>query len=122
MLSEVGLSAEEIKALARTFASSGLGGWEDIEWLADRFWAPDFDPPRAHHLLMAVGNFKRQGGTVIHTPERLRDLDAQPTAARSSACVVFGVELAREAPASWRRLTTDGQIRGLGVATATTLL
>ncbi len=45
--------------------------WRNILWVAEQFWeaqAATDDVRRLeswHHLVMAVGNFKRQGGTQI---------------------------------------------------------
>ena len=77
---------------------------------------------------MAVGNFKRQGGTQICLLEAVpKDhvwpaQESIPRACRVQT-LTGQIELIRDDPDSWKQLTTDKKaIQGLQVATATTLL
>jgi hypothetical protein len=59
----LGVPAERIRALGETLDDGGL--WDDILWLALLARAATDGGERRmrwHHLVMAVGNFKRQGG------------------------------------------------------------
>jgi hypothetical protein len=59
----LGVPAERVRALGETWDDGGL--WDDILWLALLARAATDDSERRmrwHHLVMAVGNFKRQGG------------------------------------------------------------
>lgn len=100
--------------------------WDDLSdammSLGRHFWAmvdegPDQTELIWHHLVMAVGNFKRQ------TPIRglrlsLPPTDAQPRASFTPPNLSFS--LADEDPESWQRL--ERSVRGFGVPTASTLL
>jgi hypothetical protein len=116
--------------VSRLTENWGLAGhwrqaWSDIAVLAQRFLECDATDrvPMArawHHLLMAVGNFKRQAGLIVPGP-----LTALGGASHCPDQVLIPdnageqVTLACEDPTTWHRLT---EIPGLGVPTATTLL
>ncbi|MDQ6726506.1 MAG: hypothetical protein M3066_10135 [Actinomycetota bacterium] len=93
--------------------------WTDCEQLAARFWSFSDGPDREtawHHLLLSVGNFKRQ--TPIrrtHLPASLREVPA----ARASFDLPDGRRIERDNPNSWPALCSTS---GVGAATATTLL
>jgi hypothetical protein len=99
--------------------------WEDIEYLADRFLAGAEELSPAvdsawHHLLLAVGNFKRQAPitpTITLTPTAWA---ARPDRLNGFFIPGSGSWVQQEEPETWPHLT-DG-IKGLGVPTATTLL
>jgi hypothetical protein len=98
----------------------------DIQILADRFLRCDpADVSTAtlawHHLLMAIGNFKRRGGFIVAQP--LVEALGQP-ADRPSEIIIPGLRgndavVVCHKPSTWPRLN---KIRGLGVPTATTVL
>ncbi len=114
-----GLTVERIDALASRWFDTGL--WADIGHLADLFVTADRHDAdqRWHHLVLAVGNFKRQGGHRL-VPHQLHP-PASPLIARPDAIDVPGVgQVQRDDPESWRRL--GRQLPGAGIATTTTLL
>jgi hypothetical protein len=118
----VGLTVSQVDLLNDKFGSSGTQLWDDIECLADMFWESDCDRIRGHHLLMTVGNFKRQGGTVIYTRDPLCVPGSRQAASRDMTCSIEGAGLIRDDPESWRAFSGKSGIQGLGVATTTTLL
>src|SRR4051812_45535684 len=67
----LGIAGDRLQALAYKWPDHGL--WDDILWLASIACAPGSEAARAarwHHLLMAVGNFKRPTGRRLW-PTRL---------------------------------------------------
>jgi hypothetical protein len=116
------LDGGAIDRLSATWGDDGL--WRDIEHLAGRFWLAD-DRDRSiawHHLVMAVGNFKRQRGRRLrpYLGFQLAD-DGQPVPSSFSVpgtepvvAVVVGE------PETWEVLS--GALPGSAVATTTTLL
>lgn len=117
-----GLSARQARSLAERWNDDGL--WEDIAWLADRFWSAPHDDATVpwHHLVMAVGNFKRQRGRRLH-PAPLHDL-RQTKKKRRVRFVIPGVtphaEVHVDDPDTWALLSEA--LPGSGVATTTALL
>lgn len=98
----------------------------DIEWLAERFWSTVGDQRVVawHHLVLAVGNFKRQSGRRLR-PARLAHLSGPlRLEQRPSSFDVPGTEppttVAAEDSAGWRRLSKE--LPGAAEATTTTLL
>jgi len=78
----LGIPVERIRALGDAWSDGGL--WDDILWLADSAWtAPEDDERRMrwHHLVMAVGNFKRQNGRRLR-PARIAPAFVTAPAAR----------------------------------------
>lgn len=108
--------------------------WPNILWIAEQFWQAQADGDDArrletwHHLVMAVGNFKRQGGTQIRLLQAVaKGHDLPGPRIRPSRCTVQSlsglIELERDRAGSWKTLTADkNAIQGIQVATATTLL
>jgi hypothetical protein len=97
-----------------------LLAWRNIRILASRL--PDAhercDPETFHHLLLAVGNFKRQAGD-IHLPVELAGYVAE----RQPGWLVLPGDLGRldrDVPATWKRL--EERVPGLGIPTTTCLL
>jgi hypothetical protein len=89
--------------------------------LADRIWAASGDHARLiawHHVVLAVGNFKRQRGRRLR-PASLHALDDQSAAYRSDELFVPGFDGAERIivtdPESWRSLTS--MLPGAGVPT-----
>lgn len=114
------LTQRKIVDWAAAFGSDGEALWADTTSLASRFWAMSEDQDRQvawHHLVMSVGNFKRQ--TPIHIGECMATVPEVSAAPPEEVVVPGGSRLARDEAKSWRVLTA---VRGLGVATATTLL
>lgn len=118
----LGLSRESIAALAGTWSDGGL--WDDIVWLALLAWtAGDGQEHRMrwHHLVMAVGNFKRQGGRRLR-PDPVSPVSGLVAVTRADHFPVPGLErpLERDDLASWQLLNKS--LAGAGIATTTTLL
>lgn len=100
--------------------------WDDISkdmlWLGRHFWAtlvdrPDETPIVWHHLVLAVGNFKRQTpiqGIGIGRSE----IEATPQP--SFTAPGLDLTVSKEDPESWKGL--GDAVRGLGVPTTSTLL
>jgi hypothetical protein len=99
-----------------------LRAWRNIRVLASRVFdglgsQGRCDPETFHHLVLAVGNFKRQAGD-IHLPVELADLEAEQ---RREWLMLPGTlgRLDRDDVVSWQQLL---QIPGLGIPTASCLL
>src|SRR6266702_2069663 len=95
-------------------------------FLADRFWAAREEELRLicwHHLVLAVGNFKRQGGRRLRPPALPGQAD-QSQVHRTDELLVPGLDgagrLHVEDSKSWRMLS--GALSGAGVPTTTTIL
>lgn len=99
----------------------GLGPiWSDVSVLAERFWGTADSSDDAslswHHLLMAVGNFKRQ--SPIRPNARVGIHGTQGTPRDSIKIPVIG-PIRVDDVSSWQLLD---DIPGVGVSTATALL
>ena len=122
------MAAASIDTLSAQFLPAGDELWDDIRHLAGQFTAaaPGSNDWTVmwHHFLLAVGNFKRQGGTRLF-PAPLPQSTAPPTPGqvvvpgRGSGCEA-SLKLDVAAPATWQQLQTA--TAGLGTATTTTLL
>lgn len=90
--------------------------------LAGRVWAatPTDQPLAWHHLVLAVGNFKRQPGRRLHPSPLLTGSPPRTDPPTSLAVPGFDRALHRDETASWELLGNG--LRGAGVATTTTLL
>ena len=117
----LGVPAERIRALWETWDDGGL--WDDILWLALLARAATDDRERRmrwHHLVMAVGNFKRQGGRRLR-PSRISPADKFTYAARADH---FNgpddLTISRDDADSWQHL--EDSLAGAATATTTTLL
>ena len=121
------LADTQVSRLIRKWGSAGhwRQAWSDIEILAQRFLEcdPDDRVPTTwawHHLLMAVGNFKRSAGLIVPAPlGTLKLADSRPDEITIPGRTGEQATLACEEPAKWHRLTDTP---GLGVPTATTVL
>jgi hypothetical protein len=125
----VDLPAQSIGMLAASWGGSGNWAaiWKDIEYLAERVFevehahGPHGPEVRRqwHHLLLAVGNFKRQAGMI--EPATVASDEPSKRPSRPSELRLPGTcaRLDRDDPSTWPSLTA---IPGLGVPTATTLL
>jgi hypothetical protein len=74
---------------------------------------------RWHHLVMAVGNFKRQPGRRLK-PSRLSHIDQPARSPEKILRLPSGLVVTRDDESSWIRLSAV--LPGAGVATTTTLL
>ena len=117
----LGVPAERIRALGETWDDGGL--WDDILWLALLARAATDDRERRmrwHHLVMAVGNFKRQRGRRLR-PSRISPADKFTYAARADH---FNgpddLTISRDDADSWQHL--EDSLAGAATATTTTLL
>ncbi len=117
-ISPIGLTTEEVQALQLEQGDVTL--WEDVASVARAFWGSGSAPMAAHHLLMTVGNFKRQGGTIIRLK---RPVDhGQPGESRQD-CEIDGSVLRCNDEETWRAFCgAEGGVGGFGVATTSTLL
>lgn len=117
-----GLPRAAIEHLSKEWDDGGL--WEDVLWLTGRFVdAADVDKPIAwHHLLLAVGNFKREPGRRIR-PTRLAEVTEQRSEIPGPAKLQVpdgNLILERDSASSWRALAA--RTRGMGVSTASAVL
>lgn len=120
------LAGAQVTRLAASWVSAGhwRQAWPDIEILAQRFLEgnPDENGMATlawHHLLLAVGNFKRRGGLIV--PARLGNpgtVGTCPDEVAIPGATGKPVRFACEESATWPRLT---ETPGLGVPTATTV-
>jgi len=116
-----GLGDAAVRRLARSWDDGGL--WDDVRRLAERFIASqETDQLLAwDHLVLAVGNFKRQPGRRLRPPS-LSDVAPAVPAMPSYTVVMPGTDkpLDAEKISSWQLLMDS--LPGAAVATTTTLL
>lgn len=117
----LGVPVARIRSFGDTWSDGGL--WDDILLLAELVWtAPNDDERRLrwHHLVMAIGNFKRQSGRRLR-PARISPAQTTAPAARADRfCVPGGPEVIRDDAGSWKQL--EKSLRGAATATTTTIL
>jgi hypothetical protein len=118
-----GLEARVIRKLSETWSDDGL--WADVSWLADRFWVSEKDEQLVawHHLVMAVGNFKRQSGRRLKPPLLAARLEIHPRRLSEFFALPASeptVVIDADDPSSWGML--ENRLPGAAVATTTTLL
>jgi hypothetical protein len=117
------LTATAINRLAVCWDDGGL--WADVSWLARRFHNASEDDAIVwwHHLVLAVGNFKRQPGRRLR-PGRLADRPPPQRADLATAITVPRADpplhVARDELQSWQTLRR--RLPGAVAATTTTLL
>ena len=117
----LGVPAERIRVLGDAWSDGGL--WDDIGWLALLMWAAADDDERRmrwHHLVMTVGNFKRQGGRRLRPARISPARNGIPVGVQDQLCIPDGLLVARDEEASWGRLQRS--LHGAAVATTTSLL
>ncbi|MFV8165788.1 hypothetical protein ACNQVK_27430 [Mycobacterium sp. 134] len=115
-----GFTASRARRLATDWRDDGL--WDDAEWLGRQFWAastPDDRALRWHHLVLAVGNFKRPRTRWL-SPCRLQGIPGQQPRTAGSLETPTGVQVDRDDPASWESLRTS--LVGADVSTTASLL
>ena len=115
-----GLSNAVVQKLAGEWTDLGL--WRDVRWLAVEFMnAKESDKVlRWHHLVMAVGNFKRQGGRRLQPTCLAERSHTVETAAVLDVFEIPGTVPAVKVTESDRSTWTDLQTHLHGAATATT--
>jgi hypothetical protein len=117
----LGIPVERIRDLGESWSDGGL--WDDITWLAMLAWSAESDEERRmrwHHLVMAVGNFKRQGGRRLR-PARVSPVASTRFIARSHEFRgPDGLAISSEDPSTWKRL--ESGLKGAATATTTTIL
>lgn len=121
------LGREQVVELADRWRKRLNEAWADVEILAQEFlWCGESDGLNArrawHHLLMAVGNFKRSAGMItapFHLSKHVGNTHEQRPV-RCKIPVPMGIEtLSRDDALTWPNLTMT---KGLRAPTATTLL
>lgn len=115
-----GFTASRARILAAEWEDDGL--WDDAVWLGQHFWAAD-DPVdrvvRWHHLVLAVGNFKRPRARWLR-PDRLGGLPAHQATIAGFFETPAGLRVDRDDPASWEPLRAS--LVGADVSTTASLL
>ncbi len=114
-----GVTAERVGRWASRWTDTGL--WDEVLLLANRVWVASSSSDQAlawHHLLLAVGNFKRQGGRRIRPAIELPAL--APVEPMNTFVTPTGVLVDVDAVASWEALSDS--IPGVATPTCTTLL
>jgi hypothetical protein len=115
-----GLTPARANDLAISWNDGGI--WEDVLWLARRCWLVESEVPlslRWHHLVLAVGNFKRQGGRRLR-PSSISGNPLPPVSRSQLFTMPCGRKIHREEEDSWRVL--EARLPGAALATTTTLL
>lgn len=108
-----------LAASAATFPQEDVALWDEIQQLVGVASAQNFNSLSLRHILYAIGNFKRQGGTIL----RLQGLLPLPPVGRGQvpSSIAFGsVHLSASSPSTWRNL--ENAAPGLAVSTTTALL
>jgi hypothetical protein len=117
----LGVPAERIRALGETWDDGGL--WNDILWLALLARTATDDRERRmrwHHLVMAIGNFKRQRGRRLR-PSQISPADNLTyTANADHFNGPDDLTISRDDADSWQRL--EDSLAGAATATTTTIL
>lgn len=117
----LGVPAERIRALGDSWSDGGL--WDDILWLALQAWAASGGEQRRmrwHHLVMAVGNFKRQGGRRLRPARISPATDLTFDARLDQFQLPDGLVISRDHESTWQELETS--LSGAAAPTTTTLL
>lgn len=114
------LSRDQILRLGSTWDDGGT--WNDVRWLADQFWLSDDHTRRRcwHHLLLAVGNFKRQAGRLHLDPLAVAGTEQPQRGDVLHVPALASAELRKDDVDSWIAFGTNQ--KGAGVATTTTVL
>jgi hypothetical protein len=115
-----GLTASRARRLATGWEDDGL--WDDVAWLGEQFWAAGDAVDRAvrwHHVVLAVGNFKRPRARWL-LPCRLGGNPGQQPRVASSLETPGGLRIDRDDPASWESLRSS--LAGADVSTTASLL
>jgi hypothetical protein len=118
------LTSTAVNQLSSSWDDGGL--WDDVLFLADRFWDASEQESRLigwHHLVLAVGNFKRQTGRRLRPPALQGQADRSQVHREGEQTLVptlDGLTLRLDDSKSWRMLS--GTLPGAEVPTTTTIL
>lgn len=115
-----GFTALRAGKLAAEWEDDAL--WDDVAWLGEYFWAASDPVDRAvrwHHLVLAVGNFKRPRARWLR-PCRLEEIPGQQPRVAGSFETPAGLRVDRDDRASWESLRE--RLAGADVSTVTYLL
>ena len=115
-----GFTASRARKLATEWRDEGL--WDDAEWLGQQFWAASTPGERAlrwHHLVLAVGNFKRPRSRWL-SPCRLQGIPGRQPRPADSLETPTGARVDRDDRASWESLRVS--LAGADVSTTASLL
>jgi hypothetical protein len=115
-----GFTASRARKLAAAWDDEGL--WDDVAWLGEHFWAAGDPVNRAvrwHHLVLAVGNFKRPRARWL-VPCRLDGIPGQQPSVASFFETPAGLRVDRDDRASWESLRAG--LGGADVSTTAYLL
>jgi hypothetical protein len=115
-----GFTASRARRLAAEWDDDGL--WDDVVLLGKRFWAASDPVDRAvrwHHLVLAVGNFKRPRTRWL-VPARLDGLPRQQCSTTNSFDTPSGVRVSIDDRTSWEALRES--LVGADVSTVAHLL
>lgn len=115
-----GLTASRAGKLAAGWEDRAL--WDDVAWLGERFWT-SIDPVdravRWHHVVVAVGNFKRPRARWLR-PCGLSGIPGDAVEAAGFFETPAGLRVDRDDRASWEALRAS--LGGADVSTTTYLL
>jgi hypothetical protein len=115
-----GFTASRARKLATEWDDEGL--WADVASLGEQFWAASDAVDRAvrwHHVVLAVGNFKRPRARWL-SPGRLEKLPGQQPKVASSFETPAGLRVDRDDRLSWESLRSS--LAGADVSTTASLL
>ena len=115
-----GFTASRAKKLAAEWDDGGR--WDDVAWLGEHFWAATDPADRAvrwHHVVLAVGNFKRPRTRWL-CPCRLEGIPGQRPRVATSFETPAGLRVDRDDRASWECLRSS--LAGADVSTTAGLL
>jgi hypothetical protein len=115
-----GFNAPRGRKLAAGWDDGGL--WDDVAWLGEYFWAATDPADRAvrwHHVVLAVGNFKRPRARWL-CPCRLEGIGRQQPNVATSFETPAGLHVYRDDRASWESLRSS--LAGADVSTTVALL
>ncbi len=115
-----GFTASRARKLAAEWEDKEL--WDDVAWLGEHFWAASDPVDRAvrwHHVVLAVGNFKRPRARWLR-PCRLEGIPIRQPRVASSFETPAGLRVDRDDRASWESLHSS--LAGADVSTTTYLL
>jgi hypothetical protein len=115
-----GFTAPRARKLAAGWDDGGL--WDDVAWVGEHFWAATDPAERAvrwHHVVLAVGNFKRPRARWL-CPCRLEGIRGQQPSVATSFETPAGLHVDRDDRASWESLRSS--LAGADVSTTAALL
>jgi hypothetical protein len=114
------LDAEDVTRWAAWFDKEYQQLWDDVRRLVHRLSTDQNVDLAWHHVVMAVGNFKRQTPIEYFLPSLQGELQEVSTACVTVYFDERPIELDATTFKAWRKELTD--VTGIGVPTATTIL